>query len=147
VARELGRSGAFTLFATHYFELTRLPEELTTAANVHLDAVEHGERIVFLHAVKDGPASRSYGIQVAALAGVPEAVLEQARGLLQELENNPAHRPAADTTPQTQIDLFTAQQEHPLEGALQGIEPDNLTPRQALDLLYTLKTLAGENKA
>jgi DNA mismatch repair protein MutS len=147
VARELGHSGAFTLFATHYFELTRLPEELPTAANVHLDAVEHGERIVFLHAVKEGPASRSYGIQVAALAGVPEQVLEQARGLLQELENNPAHRPAADTNPQTQIDLFTAQQEHPLEGALQGIDPDNLTPRQALDLLYTLKSLAAESKA
>jgi len=147
VARELGRIGAFTLFATHYFELTRLPEETPTAANIHLDAVEHGERIVFLHAVKDGPASRSYGIQVAALAGVPQAVLVEARRLLQELESNPAHRAAADARPKQQIDLFTSRQESPLEEAFQGIDPDNLSPRQALELLYTLKNLAGDGQA
>jgi DNA mismatch repair protein MutS len=147
VARELHRIGAFTLFATHYFELTRLPEETPTAANVHLDAVEHGERIVFLHAVKDGPASRSYGIQVAALAGVPEEVLGEARRLLQELESNPAHRAAADNRPQRQIDLFTPREDNPLEEAFQGIDPDNLSPRQALDLLYTLKALTGDGLA
>ena len=146
VARELGRIGAFTLFATHYFELTRLPEELPSSANVHLDAVEHGDRIVFLHTVKDGPASRSYGIQVAALAGVPDNVLGDARRLLQELENNPAHRSAPDAGAQRQIELFTKQEDNPLADALQGIEPDSLTPRQALELLYTLKSLAGEDK-
>jgi DNA mismatch repair protein MutS len=144
VARELGRLNAYTLFATHYFELTGLPEEISTAANVHLDAVEHGERIVFLHAVKDGPASRSYGIQVAALAGVPEHVLQQGRQLLEQLESGPAqHAPRADK-PQPQIDLFAGRQDNPLADAFQGINPDNLTPRQALELLYKLKNIASD---
>ena len=86
-ARQLATAvKALTLFATHYFELTRLPDELPHVANVHLDAVEHGERIVFMHAVQDGPADRSYGLQVAALAGVPAAVIRQARAYLQQLE-------------------------------------------------------------
>ncbi len=145
VARELGRVGAFTLFATHYFELTRLPEEIATAANIHLDAVEHGDKIVFLHAVKEGPASRSYGIQVAALAGVPEAVLGEARRLLQELESAPSQH-LQESPPRRQIDLFAAREDHPLADALQGIDPDSLTPRQALELLYTLKTLISDAK-
>ncbi len=143
VAHELGRVGAFTLFATHYFELTRLPEEVPGAANIHLDAVEHGQRIVFLHTVKDGPASRSYGIQVAALAGVPEPVLEDARRRLLALEKQSAHPPAPPSQRQ-QIDLFAGPEEEPLKEALQGIEPDDLTPRQALELLYTLKALASD---
>ena len=144
VARELGMLKAYTLFATHYFELTSLPEELSTTANVHLDAVEHAEQIVFLHTVKDGPASRSYGIQVAALAGVPEQVLEQSRKLLRQLEAGDSQFAAQPTKPQQQIDMFVSNHESPLAEALQGIKPDDLTPRQALDLLYTLKNLASE---
>ncbi|MGD8935858.1 MAG: DNA mismatch repair protein MutS [Thiogranum sp.] len=146
VARELGRLGAFTLFATHYFELTDLPEEIASAANIHLDAVEHGDQIVFLHAVKDGPANRSYGIQVAALAGVPEAVLKEGRERLRELENGCLHHAPQADLPQRQIDLFNSHEDHPLVEAFQGIDPDNLSPRQALELLYTLKTLASEGK-
>lgn len=142
IARELASLGAYTLFATHYFELTRLPEEVSCMANVHLDAVEHGERIVFLHTVKDGPASRSYGLQVAALAGVPPAVLEQGRIILQELEKKPLHR-EPEGTPYKQIDLFMPAEEHPLAEALEGIDPDELSPRQALELLYKLKQLTA----
>jgi len=147
VARELGAVGAYTLFATHYFELTGLPEEMTTTANVHLDAVEHGERIVFLHAVKDGPANRSYGLQVAALAGVPDRVLEQGREILRQLETGQvqALHPAAGA--QQQIDMFEHRQECPLADAFQGIEPDNLTPRQALEVLYKLKEIADDTSA
>ncbi|VAW82333.1 DNA mismatch repair protein MutS [hydrothermal vent metagenome] len=145
VARELGKLRAYTLFATHYFELTGLPEELSTTANVHLDAVEHGEQIVFLHTVKEGPASRSYGIQVAALAGVPEAVLEQSRKLLYQLEMGNSQFVSPTAKPQRQIDLFADNHTSPLAEALESIKPDNLTPRQALDLLYTLKNLANGN--
>ncbi|MFQ5643526.1 MAG: DNA mismatch repair protein MutS [Thiogranum sp.] len=144
VARELGELGAFTLFATHYFELTGLPEEMPASANVHLDAVEHGERIVFLHTVKDGPASRSYGLQVAALAGVPEQVLEQGRAILHKLENGPLHAPLHGNSAEPQIDLFARKEECPLIDAFQGIKPDNLTPRQALELLYKLKQMAED---
>jgi DNA mismatch repair protein MutS len=147
VARELGAIGAYTLFATHYFELTGLPEELATTANVHLDAVEHGERIVFLHAVKDGPASRSYGLQVAALAGVPQRVLEQGRKILHQLETGQIHALQQTATAQRQIDMFERAQTSPLVDAFQGIEPDNLTPRQALDLMYQLKTLTDDAPA
>jgi DNA mismatch repair protein MutS len=147
VARELGAVGAYTLFATHYFELTGLPEEMASTANVHLDAVEHGERIVFLHAVKDGPANRSYGLQVAALAGVPDRVLEQGREILRQLETGQvqALHPAAGA--QQQIDMFEHRQECPLADAFQGIEPDNLTPRQALEVLYKLKEIADDTSA
>jgi DNA mismatch repair protein MutS len=141
VARELAGTGAYTLFATHYFELTALPEEISGIANVHLDAVEHGERIIFMHTVKGGPASRSYGLQVAALAGVPERVLAQGRSILEELEANPMHGGQAGHHTQPQIDLFAPQQDHPLVDALRDINPDNLTPRQALELLYKLKEL------
>ncbi len=147
VARELGAIGAYTLFATHYFELTSLPEELATTANVHLDAVEHAERIVFLHAVKDGPASRSYGLQVAALAGVPQRVLEQGRKILHQLETGQIHALQQTATAQRQIDMFERAQTSPLVDAFQGIEPDNLTPRQALELMYQLKTLTDDAPA
>jgi DNA mismatch repair protein MutS len=148
VARELGRIAAFTLFATHYFELTELPESLPTAANVHLDAIEHGDRIVFLHAVKDGAASRSYGIQVAALAGVPERVLREGRQRLEELEaGRSQHAVRMDENQQRQIDLFDNHDSNPLVEALQDMDPDQLSPRQALEMLYSLKEIAGGKRA
>ncbi len=131
---------SYTLFATHYFELTTLPNDSNGIANVHIDAVEHGDRIVFLHAVKDGPASRSYGLQVAALAGVPRMVIEQARNHLQRLENNqpPASRRRPQKSPQ--LALFPPEEE-PVVVALRALPLDDLTPRQALDALYQLKAL------
>jgi len=140
IARHLiERSRAFTLFATHYFELTRIAQEYREAANVHLDAVEHKDRIVFLHAVEEGPASQSYGLQVASLAGVPGSVIRTARRYLQELE----HRSLAQG-PQT--DLFAAPPEsapptHPLVDAVADLDPDALSPREALEVLYRLKKL------
>ncbi|MFM4964586.1 DNA mismatch repair protein MutS [Aeromonas bivalvium] len=129
--------GAYTLFATHYFELTRLPELLPNLANVHLDAVEHGDTIAFMHAVQEGAASRSYGLQVAALAGVPKSVIHQARHKLAELERAvPA--PSGDVR---QAQPAPAPQPHPVVEALEAVRPDELTPRQALDLLYRLKQL------
>jgi len=136
------RLRAFTLFATHYFELTVLPDLHEGIANVHLDAVEHDDRIVFLHAVKEGAADRSYGLHVAALAGVPQAVIEQARQRLQELET--ARRTdAVNHSPAAQPGLFDALR-HPLLDFLEGVNPDNLTPRQAHDLLYVLKDLSQQ---
>ena len=134
----------FTLFATHYFELTALATPGSGIANVHLDAVEHGDGLVFMHAVKDGPANRSFGLQVAALAGLPKAVLRQARARLAELEHQaPADRPALSPevldAPQ-QYGLFAPSSA--VADALAGIEPDELTPRQALEALYRLKALA-----
>jgi DNA mismatch repair protein MutS len=136
---------AYTLFATHYFELTRLAEPGSGIANVHLDAVEHGDQLVFMHAVKDGPADRSFGLQVAALAGLPKSVVQQARGRLAELEQAsrdapaPSMAPAALDTPQ-QFGLF-APSSAALD-ALASIDPDDLTPKQALEALYRLKALA-----
>jgi DNA mismatch repair protein MutS len=133
LARELR---AFTLFATHYIELTALPEHVEGAANVHLDAIEHGDRIIFMHALKDGPADRSYGLQVARLAGIPAAVLEQARTRLQAADAAPAPAAAAP-----QADLFARSREA-LE-MLAAADPDRLSPRQALDLLYQLRSRLG----
>jgi DNA mismatch repair protein MutS len=140
IARHLiERSRAFTLFATHYFELTRIAQDYREAANVHLDAVEHKDRIVFLHAVEEGPASQSYGLQVAALAGVPGSVIRAARRYLQELE----HRSLAQGP---QPDLFAAPPgpapvAHPVVDALADVDPDALSPREALEALYRLKKL------
>jgi DNA mismatch repair protein MutS len=136
---------AFTLFATHYFELTVLAEEVDAVANVHLDAVEHGERIVFLHAVREGPANQSYGLQVASLAGVPRAVIDAARRRLAELEAR-AHdhaeaHPAATASPQ--LGLFEPRDDR-LQRAVAALDPDLLTPREALDALYELKRLADD---
>ncbi len=136
----LEKNRALTLFATHYFELTRLALEYRQVANVHLDAVEHKDSIVFLHAVEEGPADRSYGLQVAALAGVPKPVIRQARKYLEMLEMQSLQRGGQD-------DLFLNEkkQEEPeadaLREALQGVNPDELTPREALELLYRLKKL------
>ena len=144
-ARHLAQANrAYTLFATHYFELTTLAEPGSGIANVHLDAVEHGDALVFMHAVKDGPADRSFGLQVAALAGLPRAVVSQARGRLAELEQQsrdaprPSMAAAALDQPQ-QIGLF-AQPSAALD-ALAALDPDELTPRQALEALYRLKSL------
>jgi len=129
---------AYTLFATHFFELTLLADQLPGVKNVRLDAVEHGKHIVFLHTVKDGPANRSYGLQVAALAGIPKAVLEDARNRLLELESRELHlRPQADEQPQP--DLFDHR--HPLVEALEMMNPDDMSPLQALEALYRLRSL------
>jgi DNA mismatch repair protein MutS len=132
---------AFTLFATHYFELTDLPAQLPGVANVHLDAIEYGDELVFMHAVKEGPANRSFGLHVAAIAGLPKPVIEQARGYLAALERNRADMPAA-TKPQPvdQLPLF-ANKPSVVEEALRNVDPDSLTPREALDVIYKLKKL------
>ena len=139
----IARNRCLTLFATHYFEMTRLAHEYSELANVHLDAVEHNDRIVFLHAVEEGPANQSYGIQVAALAGIPNAVVRAARRQLREFEQRGAVDPL-------QPDLFAQGEPEPAEPEpdpvleqLATIDPDSLTPRQALDALYALKKLAG----
>ncbi|WP_234981471.1 DNA mismatch repair protein MutS [Fontimonas thermophila] len=130
---------AFCLFATHYFELTALAQTLPGIANVHLDAVEYrgseGERLVFLHRVKPGPANRSYGLQVAALAGVPAAVIRAARAHLHELEHKPMQNP---DTASAQLPLF-APAPSPVLALLDELDPDTLSPREALDALYRLK--------
>jgi len=134
---------AYTLFATHYFELTHLPEQLEGVSNVHLKAVEHGDRIIFLHSVEEGPASQSYGLQVAALAGIPRNVLRQARHQLSKLEQGNDENP--------QLGLFTTYAEpepelepvNPVLDKLDEVDPDELTPRAALDLVYKLKALLG----
>ncbi len=136
------RTQAFTLFATHYFEITQFPATHHQAINVHVSAAESGRDIVFLHEIQPGPASKSYGIQVARLAGMPAAVLNQARHTLEALENNAS-------ASQTQVDLFAApaaQAEAPasaVDQALAEINPDGLSPREALDALYQLKKLAA----
>ncbi|MGO4778928.1 DNA mismatch repair protein MutS, partial [Lysobacter sp. 2RAB21] len=146
-ARHLAHSNrAYTLFATHYFELTALAEPGNGIANVHLDAVEHGEQLVFMHAVKDGPADRSFGLQVAALAGLPKSVVKQARGRLIELEQQgrdtpkPSFAKAALDAPQ-QFGLFAPASSAALD-ALAEVDPDELTPKQALEALYRIKALA-----
>ncbi|MFC5513825.1 DNA mismatch repair protein MutS [Massilia jejuensis] len=152
IARHLiDTSRSFTLFATHYFELTQLPETHPSAANVHLSAVEHKDTIVFLHAVQEGPASQSYGLQVAQLAGVPPGVIKAARKHLARLESQ-----AVGST--LQLDLFAPPGEHETEeaappaapalppallDALDRLDPDAMTPREALERLYELKRLAA----
>jgi DNA mismatch repair protein MutS len=136
------RNRAFALFATHYFELTELAAAHEGIANVHLDAVEYGEQLVFMHALKDGPANRSFGLQVAALAGLPRPVLADARTTLQALERQAAQSPA-QASEQPQLGLFAPSLPSPVEEALRAVDPDALSPRDALALLYRLKQLAG----
>lgn len=146
VAKQLlEKNKSFTLFATHYFELTRIVDEFKHAANVHLDAVEHdgknGKGIVFLHKVEEGAANQSYGIQVAQLAGIPKSVVAAAKRKLAQLENNQI------TQNTNQPDMFAADVEptpvavHPVIVELEVIQPDDLTPKQALELLYKLKNI------
>jgi len=135
---EINRS--YALFATHYFELTRLAEEYRQLANVHLAAVEHQHTIVFLHSVNEGAASQSYGLQVAALAGVPNGVIRNAKRQLVKLEQNSAAQ-------NPQGDLFAAvpeapePEEHPLVSAMRDVQPDDLSPKAALEKIYQLKKL------
>jgi DNA mismatch repair protein MutS len=139
------KNRAFTLFATHYFELTRFPERHAGALNVHVGAAEShgrgGDEIVFLHQIEPGPASRSYGVQVARLAGMPAAVVRQARAALEALESQ-------SRAGQAQVDLFAAPPpapapvaDAPLLRALRGVDPDTLSPREALEALYRLRSL------
>ncbi len=132
------RTRAFTLFATHYFELTGLEDDHENITNVHLDAVEHGETIVFMHAVKEGAADRSYGLHVAALAGVPGEVIDFAKKKLAELENRESIQ-AGESSPVRQLSLFHTPA-HPAITRLESIQPDQLTPIQALKLIYELKS-------
>jgi DNA mismatch repair protein MutS len=141
VARHLAlTTGACTLFATHYFELTSLAAELPGVVNLHLDATEHGDDLVFLHAVREGPANRSYGLAVAKLAGVPRDVITAARGYLATLETQRDARPASDT-PQGELFAVATPPVAPsaVEKKLAAIDPDELTPREALQKLYELR--------
>ena len=154
------RLNAYTLFATHYFELTSLPDDFDSIVNVHLDAVEHDSGIVFMHSVKPGPANQSYGLQVAQLAGIPAAVIDSARGKLAQLE---AESLATTSTSQAvtsarlretavsstsssaepyQSELF-AQTTHPIIETLERINPDDISAKEALALLYELKARLG----
>ena len=136
---------ALTLFATHYFELTNLPEKISSIANVHIDAIEHGDKIIFLHSVKDGAANQSYGLQVAQLAGVPKIVIAQARKKLQRLEEDSRNNPTEGQTMSLALSFPTEVDEvaKQIKQAMTAIDPDELTPRQALDELYTLKKILG----
>ncbi|KQB10860.1 DNA mismatch repair protein MutS [Vibrio metoecus] len=140
LAREIG---ALTLFATHYFELTELPNSLPHLANVHLDAVEHGDSIAFMHAVQEGAASKSFGLAVAGLAGVPKPVIKNARAKLQQLELLSSQ--PAETRKPSRVDIANQLSLIPepsiIEQALAELDPDELTPRQALDALYRLKKM------
>ncbi len=161
VARHLAtKIGAFTLFATHYFELTTLAAELPGVVNLHLDATEHGEDLVFLHAVKEGPANRSYGLAVARLAGVPQPVINAARRFLAELEARRDAQAEAAPSPQVSlpfgpvtIDITPERDGEPQAGQtdalrqrLAQIDPDALTPRDALAKLYELREMLGEER-
>jgi DNA mismatch repair protein MutS len=139
------KSGAFTLFATHYFELTQLPEQYDNIENVHLDAVEHGDDIIFMHRVKAGPANQSFGLQVAKLAGIPGSAIQLARRKLKLLEQQ-----AEKSGPQ--IDLFSEPEPlesitHPAIEHLARVDVDELSPKQALDKLYALKQLLDDTDA
>jgi DNA mismatch repair protein MutS len=147
VARHLATGvGAFTLFATHYFELTTLAAELPGVVNLHLDATEHGDELVFLHAVKEGPANRSYGLAVAKLAGVPAPVIAAARRYLAELEAQ-RDAQAGAVSPQAALPFGAPPATIPpatpdrLRERLAGIDADALSPRDAHQLLYELRNL------
>jgi DNA mismatch repair protein MutS len=134
------RVRALTFFATHYFELTALPDDYAAMANVHLDATEHEDHVVFMHHIQEGPANRSFGLEVAKLAGVPNSVLLHARQKLAELENQQVLPPSE--TAGGQADLFVAPaHKSPALDVLSDIDPDQMTPKEALDALYMLKTL------
>ena len=146
VAKQLlEKNRSYTLFATHYFELTRIVDEFKHAANVHLDAVEHGNNIVFMHKVEEGAANQSYGLQVAQLAGIPRPVITAAKKKLAQLE---VHQVANNTV---QPDMFAAREpevevpQHRVVVELETMQPDDLTPKQALEMLYRLKDLMDKS--
>ena len=134
------RARAFTLFATHYFELTALADELPGCENVHLDATEHDGQLVFLHSVKAGPANQSYGLQVASLAGVPNDVIRRAKTYLRALESQQFEQ---NSNAQGQLDLSVAEpvEDNAMRDAVDALDPDTMTPREALDALYKLKDI------
>jgi DNA mismatch repair protein MutS len=134
---------SFTLFATHYFELTALPEQISHIVNVHINAVEHDDKIVFLHSVKEGPANQSYGLQVAQLAGVPKPVIQQARKKLRALEEGSQQMPQQGETLPLSLGFPEEKDKtaDTIKKAVEAVDPDDLTPRQALDALYNLKKL------
>jgi len=149
VAKQLlEKNRAYTLFATHYFELTRIVDEFKYAANVHLDAVEHGNTIVFMHKVEEGAANQSYGLQVAQLAGIPKPVISAAKRKLAQLELNQVANQDASAVPQ--VDMFMVNEQaadaplHPVLAELESLQVDDLTPKQALDVLYRLKEAANQ---
>ncbi len=135
------RIRAFTLFATHYFELTSLAAEAPGVANVHVEAVEHAETLVFLHSVKDGPANQSYGLQVAALAGIPRSVTAEARRYLTELERERDALRGHLSPQQPQLSLFAAPPSAVLD-TLCALDPEELSSREALDLVFKLRDAA-----
>jgi DNA mismatch repair protein MutS len=157
---------SYTLFATHYFELTTLADRITNIANIHINAVEHGDKIVFLHSVEEGPANQSYGLQVAQLAGVDREIVQSARQKMQELEkNNTEQRERVEKNGVLELDFnlpYANQQHNPnsintnqknysqpstdqtaieIKTELEGIDPNNLSPREALDIIYQLKQM------
>jgi DNA mismatch repair protein MutS len=136
---------SYTLFATHYFELTQLAEDLPELANVHLDAVEYEETIRFMHAVQEGAANKSYGLQVAQLAGVPKSVIHKAKRKLAELENQPVSNNPSHARQEQEQQLNLLNSVDDLRLSLKQINPDDLTPKQALEYLYQLKTLASQD--
>jgi DNA mismatch repair protein MutS len=132
---------SFTLFATHYFELTALADEIGNCTNVHLDATEHDGQLVFLHAVRLGPANQSYGLQVASLAGVPPVVIQRAKRYLSSLE---AQQVESKQSPQGQLPLSVVEpleKNDRLRDLLDDFDPDMMSPREALDALYALKDI------
>ena len=131
---------SYCLFATHYFELTQLPELFDHIHNVHIDAIEHNEKIIFLHAVKEGPANQSYGLQVAQLAGIPKQTIASAKLKLKQLETNEVKNKPVDT--QLGLDL-DEESIHPSVEYLENIDPDELSPKEALEILYKLKSLTN----
>ena len=137
LARDIG---ALTLFATHYFEMTQLSKQLPQVTNVHLDATEHDDNIIFMHKVLPGPANKSYGLQVAKLAGVPREVISEAAKKLQSLEQSEQQSTPQKVLQSPQTDLFS-ELPHPIESLLQANTADELTPRQALELVYKMQTL------
>jgi len=144
IARHLlTQNQSYTLFATHYFELIRLAEEFPQAVNVHVTAVEHKKRIVFLHQIKEGPASRSYGLHVAALAGMPDKVIRNAGKILTQLEQETLSR----NPQQTLFEIVEENGEmppaalHPVLSYLEQLRPDELSPRDALEQLYLIKSM------
>ena len=138
---------AFSLFATHYFELTSLPETVDGTINIHLDATEHKDSIVFLHSIQEGPANQSYGLQVAKLAGIPQEVVKLAKIELQRLEKknlaSDAKQQHKPSTPQT--DLFASPEPSELDTMMEDIQPDELSPKDALDTLYKLKRASNRS--
>ena len=147
IARHLlTQNQSYTLFATHYFELTQLAEEFPQAVNIHVTAVEHKKRIVFLHRIEEGPASRSYGLHVAALAGVPDKVIRNAAKILARLEQETLSRSPQQTLFETIEENAKAvpASVHPVLDYLERIHPDELTPRGALEQLYLIKSMLNQ---